>query len=81
MLKPIKHLLDNPNDVPDVPRAVKEYLQSSFNHTFLNHSGIIKKLRQSGCSESYILGVIDGFGMASAILDEMETRKEMNQEG
>ncbi|WJE88574.1 hypothetical protein [Klebsiella phage Kpn17] len=30
MLKPIEHILNNPNDLPDVPRAVKEYLQSRF---------------------------------------------------
>ncbi|WP_236516462.1 phage protein, partial [Escherichia coli] len=24
MLKPIEHILNNPNDLPDVPRAVKE---------------------------------------------------------
>ena len=28
MLKPVEHILKNPNDIPDVPRTVKEYLQS-----------------------------------------------------
>lgn len=81
MLKPIRHLLDNPNDVPDVPRVVKEYLQSSYNHAYLRESGILKRMRAEGYSESHILGFIDGMGAASAILDEMEHRKAMNQEG
>lgn len=81
MLKPIKHLLDNPNDVPDVPRVVKEYLQSSYNHAYLRESGIIRKMQAAGYSESHILGFIDGMAAASAILDEMETRKGMNSEG
>ena len=44
MLKPIEHILNNPNDLPDVPRAVKEYLQSRFNADFLYQSEV-RKLR------------------------------------
>lgn len=80
MLKPIKHLMDNPNDIPDVPRVTKEYLQSSFNHAYLRETGIIKRLMQQGFSETYILGFIEGLGYASSVLDEMELRKEANRE-
>lgn len=80
MLKPIKHLMDNPNDIPDVPRATKEYLQSSFNHAYLRETGVLKKMQQAGYSDSHILGFIEGLGFASHLLDEMELRKEANRE-
>lgn len=75
MLKPIKDLIDNPQDLPDVPHTLKEHLQASFSHTYLRESGLLKKLRTEGHSESFIAGVIEGFAMASIRLDEMETRK------
>lgn len=51
MLKPIEHILNNPNDLPDVPRAVKEYLQSRFNADFLYQSEV-RKLREAGTVRS-----------------------------
>jgi len=77
MLKPIKDLIDNPQDLPDVPSHLKEHLQASFSHTYLRESGLLKKLRTEGHSESFIAGVIEGFVMASSRLDEVETRKAL----
>lgn len=78
MLKPIEHIIKNPNDVPDVPRATKEYLQSRFNaeYFYLNE---YKRLRERGHSEEFIAGVLFGFHMASMVIDEIEHRKQMNQ--
>ncbi|QOC57623.1 hypothetical protein pEp_SNUABM10_00024 [Erwinia phage pEp_SNUABM_10] len=80
MLKPIAHVIANPNDFPDVPRLVKEYLQSRFNHSYLVKSGYIRLLKQEGHSEAYIAGVIAGLDKAADIIDEIETRKEQLQE-
>lgn len=74
-LKPIQHLIDNPNDVPDVPRAVKEYLQVILNYTYLNKTGTIRQLRSAeGHSEEFILGFLDGCDHAAKMLDMMELR-------
>ena len=80
MLKPLAHLIQNPNDFPDVPRVVKEYLQSRFNYSFLVKSGVIRQLKLEGHSEAFIAGVIEGFDRASGVIDEIETRKEQLQE-
>jgi len=77
MLKPIKDLIDNPQDLPDVPRQLKEHLQASFDYIYLRESGLLMRLRLEGHSEAYILGVVDGFAMASIRLDELETRKAL----
>lgn len=78
-LKPIQHLIDNPNDVPDVPRAVKEYLQVVLNFSYLSKSQKVAQLRAEGCSEEFIFGFIAGCDHAANTLDMMEIRNR--QEG
>lgn len=74
-LKPIQHLVDNPNDVPDVPRAVKEYLQVVFNYTYLSKTGKLGQLKRlEGYSDEFILGFLAGCEHASATIDMMELR-------
>lgn len=80
MLTPIKHLVENPNDIPDVPRAVVEYLQVRFNFTYLEATGHIARMRSCGCSESHILGFIQGLQYASNVIDEIDVRKDMLRE-
>lgn len=80
MLKPINHLIKNPNDIPDVPRAVAEYLQVRFNLTYLDMTGHLELMRKAGCSEAHMLGFIQGLQYASNVIDEIETRKEMLRE-
>ena len=65
MIKLIKDLIENPQHLPDVSRQIKEHLQASFNHAYLRESGLLKKLRAEGHSETYIAGVIEGFALAS----------------
>ncbi|MGR2854651.1 DUF2717 domain-containing protein [Erwinia sp. 1181_3] len=66
MLKPIKHLIGNAQDLPDVPpRQLREHLQASFGYTYLRQSGLLKKLRIEDHSESLISGVVQGFATAS----------------
>lgn len=80
MLKPIEHILNNPNDLPDVPRAAKEYLQSRFNADYLYQSEV-RRLQERGYSEAFIAGVLYGHHMASKVLDEMEARQRSLREG
>ncbi|AXC34582.1 hypothetical protein HOT56_gp18 [Escherichia phage SRT7] len=73
-LKPIQHILENPNDVPDVPRLVKEYLQVVLNYSYLSKSNKLETLRASGFSEAYIAGFIAGCEHGSLVIDMMEIR-------
>ena len=81
MLKPIQHFMNHPEDVPDVPLAVAEYLQVRFNYACLEATGHIGHMRASGCSEAHILGFIQGLQYAANVIDEIELRKEqLNEE-
>lgn len=80
MIADIKHVLDNPNDVPDVPPMVMRYLQAVLSSEYITESGQLKALRASGYSEQAIFGFILGTQYASKMLDEMEARKRMNQD-
>ena len=73
-LKPIQHLIDNPNDVPDVPRAVKEYVQVVLNYSYLFKTQKVAQLREAGHSDEFIFGFIAGCEHASSVLDLMELR-------
>lgn len=80
MLHNINHVIQNPEDIPDVPRAVKEYLQVRFNFTYLDATSHMALMRKAGCSESHMLGFIEGLTYASKVLDEMEAIREMNKQ-
>lgn len=80
MLKPIEHLVKNPEDIPDMPRATAEYLQVRFNLSYLDMTGQLEHMRRAGCSEAHILGFIQGLQYASNVIDEIETRREMLRE-
>lgn len=80
MIADIKHVLDNPNDVPDVPPAVMHYLQAVLSSEYITESGQMKILRAAGYSEQAIFGFILGTQYASKMLDEMEARKRMNRD-
>lgn len=80
MIADIKHVLDNPNDVPDVPPIVMRYLQAVLSSEYITESGQLKALRAAGYSEQAIFGFILGTQYASKMLDEMEARKRMNRD-
>lgn len=80
MLHNINHVIQNPDDIPDVPRAVKEYLQVRFNFTYLDATSHMALMRKAGCSESHMLGFIEGLTYASKVLDEMEAMRELNKQ-
>lgn len=75
MLIPFKKQLEKPDDIPNVPRAVAEYLQVQFNAGFQMQMGTVAKLKHAGYSESYIAGFLAGLQMASQTIDDMEHRR------
>lgn len=81
MLKPIEHVLKNPNDLPDIPRATKEYLQVRYNASYL-YEHLVPNLRKQGHSEEFISGLLFGFHKATEVIDEIDIRKSLlNTEG
>lgn len=80
MLKPIKLLLEKPEDIPNVPRSVKEYLQSRFNHTYFIESGQWGQLVSQGFSEQFVAGVVHGLMLAARTFDDMEAAREAYSE-
>ncbi|WMX18737.1 hypothetical protein YpEc11_25 [Yersinia phage vB_YpEc11] len=75
MLNPIKKVIENPDDIPNVPRGVIEYLQVQFNAGFYMQQGQAFKLKQAGYSEAYIAGFLGGLQYASQTLDDMEYQR------
>lgn len=80
MLNPINHVIQNPNDIPDVPHAVKEYLQVRFNFAYLDATSHMALMRKAGCSEAHMLGFIEGLTYASKVLDDMELIRDANRQ-
>lgn len=80
MIKSIQHLIDNPEDLPDIPRSLKDYLEARYNASYL-YLQAIPEMRRQGCSEEFISGVLYGFHKAQEVLDEIEQRKRNLQEG
>lgn len=76
MLNPIKKVIENPDDIPNVPRGVVEYLQVQYNAGFFMQQGFVSKLKQAGYSEAYIAGYLGGLNYASQLLDDMEYRRK-----
>lgn len=79
MFKQVEHVLNNPNDVPDIPRVVKEHLQAKFSGEYF-YQAYYDSLRAEGHSESYIAGVQRGLYEASVVIDNLEAIKQMNRE-
>lgn len=80
MITDIQNLLENPEDVPRVPKAVKKYLQAAFSAEYLTESGQVNMIRNQGYSEQVTLGFILGVQFASKMLDLMESRIEAQQD-
>lgn len=80
MLTPLKKVMENPRDIPNVPRAVMEHLQVHFNAGFVMQSGVVNRLKAAGWSESYIAGFLAGLQYATQTLDDMETIRKENLE-
>lgn len=82
MRRDIQQLITNPEDVPNVPKGVKSYLQATLSADYLDVSGHLEALKARGYSEAAIFGFIMGVQYSSKMLDEMEAmRDSFNSEG
>lgn len=80
MLTPFKKVMENPEDVPNIPRGVMEYLQVHFNAGFQIQLGQIAELKQQGYSEAFIAGFLSGLQYCAQTLDDCEAIRKEQQE-
>lgn len=80
MLKQIRHYLDNPEDIPDIPPASAEYLEVRLNASYLIATGALDEMRKAGFSEQYIAGFMDGCHAATDIIELMQEAQHNKEE-
>lgn len=81
MLSIIKHHLNNPEDIPDIPPASAEYLAVRLNPAYLIATGVPDDLRKAGYSESFIAGFMEGCNAAVEVTEVMmEAQKQKEDE-
>lgn len=80
MLTQIQHYLDNPEDIPAIPRAASEFLQAHLNMAYLVRAGQLDELRAKGFSESAILGFLEGVNAAIEVIEMMEEAQRQQHE-
>lgn len=76
MLSEIKHIIDNPEDIPAIPNATAQYLKARLNPAYLIRTGELDSLRASGFSEQAILGFIEGVSAIIEIIEIMENAQK-----
>ncbi|MDU3349152.1 MAG: phage protein [Clostridium sp.] len=80
MLTPFKKVMENPEDIPNIPRGVMEYLQVHFNAGFVMNLGKVAELKQQGYSDAFVAGFLSGIQYCSNMLDDAEAvRKELQE--
>lgn len=80
MLTQIQHYLDNPEDIPAIPRAASEFIQARLNMAYLVRAGQLDELRKAGFSESAILGFLEGINAAIEVIELMEEAQKRQYE-
>ncbi len=76
MLKPIEHIVKNPEDIPSIDPVAAQYLKARLNMAYLSISGVLNDLRREGFSESAILGFLEGANAAVEVVELMEQTNE-----
>ncbi|UMO76104.1 hypothetical protein PF_00030 [Pseudomonas phage P413] len=80
MLKQIRHHINNPDDIPDIPSASAEYLEVRLNASYLIATGAVDELRKAGYSENYIAGFLDGCNAATEIVELMQESQKQQED-
>ncbi|PMX14138.1 MULTISPECIES: phage protein [unclassified Pseudomonas] len=75
MLNDIQAVLDDPENIPDIPNASALYLKVRCNAAYLIRTGAIDDLRKAGFTESYIGGFIEGLNAATEIVEIMQEQR------
>lgn len=80
MLTVLQHHLDNPDDIPAIPRVASQFLKARLNPAYLMRLGTLDDLRRAGFSEQAILGFLEGVTAAVEVIELMETAQEQRLE-
>lgn len=80
MLHVIQEVLDDPENIPDIPNASAQYLMVRCNYAYLQRTGVIDDLRKAGYSEQYILGFVDGVGSLPELCELMMSQRNATNE-
>lgn len=80
MLQIIQDVLNDPENIPDIPNASANYLMVRCNYSYLQRSGAIDDLRRAGYSEQYILGFVDGLGAVPELCELMMNQRNAPNE-
>jgi len=75
LLKDIQAVLDDPENIPDIPNASALYLKVRCNSAYLIRTGAVDDLRRAGFSESYIGGFLEGLNAATEIVELMQEQR------
>lgn len=75
MLQIIQDVINDPENIPDIPNASATYLNVRCNASYLVRTGALDDLRKSGFSESYIGGFIEGLNAVSEIIELMQAQR------
>lgn len=81
MLTQIQAVIDNPEDIPDIPRATADYLKVRLNASYLERTGVLDDLQRAGWSEGKILGFIQGCAAVTEIIEIMQDPSRYETEG
>ncbi|WCD55418.1 hypothetical protein LABOLPEG_00016 [Pseudomonas phage phi 21A] len=80
MLAQIQHYIDNPEDIPEIPKASAEFLKVRLNASYLERTGILDDLHRAGWSEGKVLGFIQGCAAVVEIIELMQDPHRYDQE-
>lgn len=79
MLSQIQHYIENPEDIPDIPKASAEYLMARCNVSYIQRTGILDELRKQGFSEQALYGFCEGLSAVVEIIELMQ-EAQLNKE-
>jgi len=80
MLQVFKQLQENPQDIPQIPKGVAEYLQTILNAGHLLQTRTIARLKSEGYSEEFLIGFLSGCQYACEQIDAAEAMRDMYEE-
>lgn len=80
MLRDIQTIIDDPENIPDIPNASAQYIKARCNLAYLVRTGVTDDLRRAGYSESHILGFIEGMNACVELVELMQEQRNIQPE-
>lgn len=72
MLKSLRNIVENPDEVPRIPVGVAEWIQAQLNGGYLMQTGVISRLKAEGYSEAFLAGFLAGAQYGCQIIDDAD---------